>query len=298
MPKESNDVDYVPKEPPSRAAKAPNGRKLPAPKPNPHVDFKPLEIDGDDAGHAILPSGVQTPYDIFRLFFNDEILEIIADHTNQNYAMQQADRVLGPKKTKEYWVDTSPQELEAYLAISIWMGLVPLPNVNYYWNTDEDCPTFSFIRRHMSRNRWKLIDRYLRIAKPTKGKQSPFEKLEPLNSHLQQNFRRYWKTGTHVAVDEAMQRFTGRAKQIVHIPHKPTPKGFKIWCCANDGYLLDWLYHQKGSKPQDGPVRDVSGDTIRQLIGGRHNSGVAFRGVRRLILLTPGPNNSECGVPF
>ena len=57
-----------------------------------------------------------------------------------------------------------------------------------------------------------------------------------------------------MAVDEAIQRFTGRAKQIVHIPHKPTPKGFKIWCLANDGYLLGWLFHQKGSRPQDGPV--------------------------------------------
>jgi hypothetical protein len=268
MPKESNDIDYVPKEPAPRAAKGPNGRKLPPPKPNPHPDFEPIEIEGDDAGHAKLPNDVQTPYDIFRLFFNDEILDIIADHTNQNYAMQQAARKPGEiepkaggvrrpkkKKKKEYWVDTTAQELQAYLAIWIWMGLAPLPRINDYWNTnDKNGPIFNLIRQHMSRNRWKTIDRYFRIAKPTKEKQSPFEKLEPLNDHLRQKFRQYWKIGTHVAVDEAMQRFTGRAKQIVHIPHKPTPKGFKIWCLANDGYLLDWLFHQKGSKPQDGPV--------------------------------------------
>jgi hypothetical protein len=265
MPKESNDIDYVPKEPTPRAAKAPNGRKLPPPEPNPHPDFEPIEIKGDDAGHAVLPNDVQTPYDIFRLFFNDEILDIIAHHTNQNYVMQQATKKLGeiePKdggerraKKKEYWVDPTTQELQAYLAICIWMGLVPLPRIDDYWNTnDENGPTFNLIRQHMSRGRWKTIERYFRIAKPTKEKQSPFEKLEPLNDHLRQKSRQYWKTGTHVAVDEAMERFTGRAKEIVHIPHKPTPKGFKIWCLANGGYLLDWLFHQKGSKPQDGPV--------------------------------------------
>ena len=45
----------------------------------------------------------------------------------------------------------------------------------------------------------------------------------------------------------------GRSKEIVNIPSKPTPEGFKIWVLANEGYILDWLYHAKGSKKKDGP---------------------------------------------
>ena len=45
----------------------------------------------------------------------------------------------------------------------------------------------------------------------------------------------------------------GRAKEIVNIPSKPTPEGFKIWVLANEGYILDWLYHAKGSNKNDGP---------------------------------------------
>ena len=44
----------------------------------------------------------------------------------------------------------------------------------------------------------------------------------------------------------------GRAPEIVNIPIKPTPKGFKIWVLANQGYALDWLQHAKGDKK--GPI--------------------------------------------
>ena len=44
----------------------------------------------------------------------------------------------------------------------------------------------------------------------------------------------------------------GRVPEIVNIPSKPTPEGFKIWVLANRGYVLDWLWHAKGDKK--GPV--------------------------------------------
>ena len=40
----------------------------------------------------------------------------------------------------------------------------------------------------------------------------------------------------------------GRAPEIINILIKPTPKGFKIWVLANQGYMLDWLWHIKGNK--------------------------------------------------
>jgi len=44
----------------------------------------------------------------------------------------------------------------------------------------------------------------------------------------------------------------GRAPEIVNIPSKPTPEGFKIWVLANEGYILNWLWHARGNKA--GPV--------------------------------------------
>jgi hypothetical protein len=32
--------------------------------------------------------------------------------------------------------------------------------------------------------------------------------------------------------------FKGRAKEATTIPNKPTFTGFKVWCIANQGFLL------------------------------------------------------------
>ena len=44
----------------------------------------------------------------------------------------------------------------------------------------------------------------------------------------------------------------GRAHEVVNIPSKLTPEGFKIWVLANQGYVLDWMYHVKGDRA--GPI--------------------------------------------
>ena len=44
----------------------------------------------------------------------------------------------------------------------------------------------------------------------------------------------------------------GRAPEIVNIPSKLILEGFKIWVLANEGYILDFMWHAKGNK--EGPV--------------------------------------------
>ena len=44
----------------------------------------------------------------------------------------------------------------------------------------------------------------------------------------------------------------GRVLEIINIPSKPIPEGFKIQVLVNQGYILDQLQHAKGNKK--GPV--------------------------------------------
>ena len=53
-----------------------------------------------------------------------------------------------------------------------------------------------------------------------------------------------------------------RAKEIVNIPTKPEPEGFKIWMLTNCGYVLNQLYHCKGDNK--GPV-DLNNYFIKEL---------------------------------
>ena len=43
----------------------------------------------------------------------------------------------------------------------------------------------------------------------------------------------------------------GRVTKIITIPSKLIPEGFKIWVLANEGYILNWLWHARGNR---GPV--------------------------------------------
>ena len=122
------------------------------------------------------------------------------------------------------------------------MGLHQDLLIYSFWNQD---PRYWLLHRevstHIGRTRWQQINRFFHVLKPRVDglKQAPFDKLEPLSSYLRDLFKQYWRTGTHLTVDETIQRFMGRAHEIVNILSKPTPKGFKIWVLANQGYVLD-----------------------------------------------------------
>src|SRR2546423_3617444 len=81
----------------------------------------------------------------------------------------------------------------------------------------------------------------------------PHEKVNPLWKLLSPSFQRYWKPGRDVAIDECIEGFTGRTSDIVNIPTKPTPIGFKIWVLADNGYVLDLLWHVRGDDKDQGP---------------------------------------------
>ena len=245
----SDDLDHVQKDP--KPVQVLKGRP---PDPWPLPSCTPREINNAlTHGQGYLPNTMNSddPYSIFSLFFSEETLQVLVQHTNE-YAFLHRDPA---HPHVRIWFPTTVKEFQAYLGVSIWMGLHVESSVPEFWNTDPlKGPIHEQVFEHMSLKRWQQIDRYFHISKPQSGhNETPFIKLEPLSETLRKAFKKYWKTGTHLAVDETIQRFMGRAKEIVNIPSKPTPEGFKIWVLANEGYVLDWIYHAKGSGKHDGP---------------------------------------------
>ena len=121
------------------------------------------------------------------------------------------------------WRPTTVEEMRAYLATYIYMGLHPEASIGDYWNTDEKRgPLHRIISKYIARNRWEQLDLFFHVSTPPYGTeaepQNLFGKLEPLAELLHFSFKRYWKRGTHVAVDETIQRFMGRATETVNTP--------------------------------------------------------------------------------
>ena len=243
----SDDLDHVIDAPTTTKKSSKN----PPPKPKPLPPFTPMKISHLIHGLGKLPIHVaSTPYNVFSLFFSDEILQKLVDYTNE-YAMEHSSNEDKPYARK--WYSTSLHELRAYIATYIYMGIHIESSVPDYWNRDTTKgPLHPLIYTHISLKRWQQIDRFLRISRPTSSQSTVFDKLEELSEHLRHAFKQYWSLGTHLTVDESIQRFQGRSAATVNITSKPVSEGYKIWVLANAGYVIDWLSHAKGDKL--GPV--------------------------------------------
>jgi transposase IS4-like protein len=260
MPRQSNDEDLV-----TYTTSKPT--KGPAPVPPPIPFFEPL-IYAHSKNTPRLPPHIDSsdPGALFDLFFDNSVIEIIVKATNENAkhkkakfdAGRDAQRATGLLEQtgakQRRWRDVTSDEIRAYFGISIWMGCQRLKNIKEYWNTQpENGAVFELIRRAMSLGRWEQIHRYFYVNNPGTPNLRPFDKMDELADLLRERFRRYMKPGSDVAVDECIEGFEGRAREIVNIPSKPTPIGFKQWVLASDGYVFDWLWHARGSGKQDGP---------------------------------------------
>ena len=249
----SNDEDFVP---PTQYPKLPRQiKKKRPPEPKPAPPFDPLPIlNKNTYGTPDLPSHIDPsdPYQIFKLFWTDELLDQLVEYTNRNAELNPTSKEKKQKNCPRPWKPTCRLELHAYLAVLIHMGLHIEPTIEDYWHKDFSHGTMHIVGQYISCDRWQQIDRYFYCTKPREQDdeafQNTFERIWDLSEYLRLRCRKFYRPGIDLAVDETIERFTGRAFEIVNIPTKPTPEGFKIWVLGNQGYVLDWMFHSKGNK--------------------------------------------------
>ena len=97
--------------------------KKPPPEPWPMPQFKPLPIK-NGLQHELdkLPQRIpRTPYDIFSLFFTEEILQKLINYINQYAESLDTDHI--DKSYARTWFSTTVKELRAYIATFIHMSL-------------------------------------------------------------------------------------------------------------------------------------------------------------------------------
>ena len=162
--KRRKDDDLVPKDVPERPAKC-SRRKAPLiPPPTAMPAWNPLPINNDlERGKPDVPRSVDrsNPIELFKLFFTDEWLIIIAQCTNDN-----AERIINEEKNCDYrspraWHPTDRFDMMRYLAAVIHMGLHPEAEITDYWAAYEDTGVQHRIREYISLERWQQIDRFL-----------------------------------------------------------------------------------------------------------------------------------------
>ena len=103
-----------------------------------------------------LPVG-SSEKDFFELFVTNDFYNKVAEETNKYAALSQ--RKAGTVDNN--WEDTNEEEIQAYIGILIYMGLVDLPETEDYFQGDFCvCP---IVRQAMTLKRLKKLGQYLHL---------------------------------------------------------------------------------------------------------------------------------------
>ena len=216
--------------------------------------------------YNILPSRLRfmpslEPNMIFGLFLPPTLLETIAENTNSYHAIH-APAEEG--KSERRWADLSGVELGQWIGIVIYMGVVKLPALADYWCRHDISPVHR-ICDYMTQTWFGQIRRYLHVSAPAHGDVAAPEnsgwhsKVDPLLNHLRYSSQRFRMPSTHIAIDEAMIRCTGRSSDTYKMPSKPIEQGFKFHCLGDHGYI--WDFHPTSNRSGLDPVRHIPGLT-------------------------------------
>ena len=144
----SDDLDHVNDEPTATTkSKKPSSAVWPMPK------FVFIKIkNGLQYGLGKLPSNISCrSYNIFSLFFTVDILQKLADYTNSYAAEWYSTH---PKRAHDRkWIPTIVNELRAYIATYIYMGVHVESRMKDYWNTNDIKSLHLIVTKHIGLNR-------------------------------------------------------------------------------------------------------------------------------------------------
>lgn len=184
---------------------------------------------------------------VFQLFMTLSLLGPIVTQTNL-YTQE-----------KGFTLNLCAEELQAFIAMNIAMGMLRLPQIRDYWVT-EDIISTPWFPPIMSRDRFFQILRYLYLVDSSlqckKGEEGydPLFKVHPLIDHLSAVFPHYYQPECHLSVDEMMVGIRCHVSFLQYLPKKPTKFGIKIFINseAKTGYVLSFqVYTGKTTTKKD-----------------------------------------------
>ena len=206
---------------------------------------------------------IHTSEESFALFFSSDVWQLIVDNTNE-YATKKISHEgnsceliitylklqITSNSLYSNWKDVTTDEMKAFIALILNMGIIQLPNLKDYWSTSENT-NIPFFRTTFSRKRFLQI--YGVFHPGAADGTTRQEKLKQLLDLLEPAFRSSYCPSQQIAIDESIIAFkgncnyifkyytfiTGRLGCIQYIKGKPHPWGIKAYALADShsGYL-------------------------------------------------------------
>ena len=218
------------------------------------------------SGNTNLSSEIKnldTPYNFFKLFFTDDILEHIRVETIR-YSVQQT-----PNKP----LTLTSGELRKYIGICCIMSFVNQANLREYWKPLYGC---QLIQDTMLLSTFEKIKTSLHFNDNTKNKSKNdpnydrLYKIRPIITKLQENLKKI-PYEEHLSVDEQMCATKSRNYLKQYLPNKPHKWGFKLFVlCDTSGFSYNFeVYTGKENNPdqrfQNEPDLGASANVVVRL---------------------------------
>lgn len=203
-----------------------------------HQQFDYSAEGGLHANYAATLINDLSPYNCFRTFVDNEIIEEMVNQTNL-YATQvlcDANDIKSDSRLHR-WVPTDKKEIIQFIGIVAYMGLVKMPSLEKYWSND-DLYKNCIIPRIMPRNRFQLLLRMWHFSDNASCPEGDrLHKVKPLIEKLVKNFQNVYTPGRQFCIDESIIPFQGRLLIKQYIPQKTHKYGVKLFkLCSDNGY--------------------------------------------------------------
>lgn len=191
--------------------------------------------------HESFPSDLEDlqPAQVFGLFFDEEVIELIVCETNRNARRYVDSERINPRGRANRWKDTDADEIRKFFALVMYMGLVKYPEIADYWRS-SGLYRSQIVPSVMSRNRFQLLLRFLHFSDNLVGDSADrSRKFIAILNMLQEKFCCAHEPGEKLTIDETMIPFKGRLRFKQYMPGKSHRYGIKMFkLCSTDGYVF------------------------------------------------------------
>jgi hypothetical protein len=216
------------------------------------------------SGRTVVSAAAQSPLQYLQLFLPPETMALFAQYTT-DYAQH---------ITRDREWSTTAEELYAFVAAHIYMGICDLPSLHMYWSEEWGQPELTQL---FSRHRFEELLRFFQVVPLQDHIQSqhPLARIRSFANSLNARFPQCFTPSQYMTIDETMIGFKGRSAIKQYIPSKPHKWGYKVYCLASESYLLRFeIYEGKELHPSpEGPVHDL---VIRLMTPYQHKGFILF----------------------
>lgn len=176
----------------------------------------------------------RTPSECFDLFFDEDVIYMIAKYTNERIVREQKKfaRERDAKLTDEV-------EIYALLGILYLSGSTKAGKDNFLQLFDSKRGTgMEAIYLTMSAQRYRFLMKNLRFSDSSNDRNCE-DKLSPIRTLLQvliNNFQKHFTPGHEMALDQTIIPFKGRCGFRINVPKKPFKHGLKMYTLVDCQY--------------------------------------------------------------